>query len=304
MKTRRRPPARVAAAGRYGFRRYGSATASRRQPPEYILIGAKRGGTTSVHFALLEHPQVLPLFPEARWLPKARDGKGPHYFDSNYHRPFDWYLSHFASDFRRGSLRRTTGHEPVTGESSPYYLFHPHAAQRIHRDVPQVKLLVALRNPIERAYSHYREQVRNGVETLSFEQALERESAVLARETQRMMADPGYVSSVHEHQSYATQSEYAASLRRWMALFDRDQMHVWFSEQYYTEPATVLAGVSGFLCLAPYDFPSATHLNAAPRAPLAEATRQTLIARFAEDVEQVSDLLGQRPPWPEFGGEQ
>src|SRR3954447_20916038 len=107
------------AAGRHAVRAYGVATARWRPPPEFVIIGAKRCGTTSLFRYLGEHPQIAPMFPSARRIPLMRsDQKGVHYFESNHERGPRWYRSHF----RTAWARKRAGQ--ITGEGSPYYLFH------------------------------------------------------------------------------------------------------------------------------------------------------------------------------------
>ena len=289
------------AFGRTATRTYGIATAALRPAPDFLLIGAKRGGTTSAYFHLLTHPHVLPLFPEARRMPgKARDSKGTHYFSSEYDRGPRWYASHFPSGARRAVAQRALGAPPVTGEASPYYLFHPLAAQRAAAAVPSAKLLVALRDPVERTYSHWREQTRNGVETLSFEDALAAEAERVGDAEQRLAQDPDAYSSGHEHQSYAAQSEYARSLTRWLDAYPREQLHVWASEDYYADSGATIGAVCAFLGLPARELPGEERLNAAPPAPMDDDVRRALVERFAPDVAAVQDLLRRRMPWPNF----
>lgn len=296
----RRPPLQEAVlqAGRFATRSYGMATAGLRPPPDFLLIGAKRGGTTSAYFHVLTHPHVLHLFPSATLLPKRRDTKGTHFFSTEYDRGTRWYYSHFPSRARRAAALASTGAAHVAGEASPYYLFHPLAAQRAAAEVPDAKLLVALRDPVERTWSHFREQTRNGIETLSFEEALEAEPGRLGDDAQRLLTDPAFVSRAHEHQSYATQSAYAASLRRWLEHYPRERVHVWASEDYYADADATVRGICRFLGLPDRALPAIAPLNPAPRSGMREETRQALRARFADDVEEVQELLGRRMPWP------
>src|SRR3954471_7291878 len=102
-------------AGRDAVRTYGAATARWRPAPDFVIIGAKRCGTTSLYRYLGEHPHVAPLFPSARYMPLMRsDQKGVHYFDSNHERGNRWYRSHF----RTAASRRRAGQ--IAGEASPY----------------------------------------------------------------------------------------------------------------------------------------------------------------------------------------
>jgi hypothetical protein len=295
-----RPVELALAAGRRATRAYGMATAGLRPGPDFLLIGAKRGGTTSAYFHVLSHPQVLPLFPSARFIPKGRDTKGTHYFASDFDRSPQWYRSYFPTRARRALGARRTGGVVVAGEASPYYLFHPLAPARAAQLAPEAKLLVALRDPVERTYSAYREQVRNGVETLTFEEALAKEAERTAGEEQRLLEDPYHYSFAHEFQSYAAQSRYAASLERWLQHFPRTQLHVWASEDYYEDADTTVRDICAFLGLERQDLPVIPALNAAPRAPMDQATRAALIERFADDVAATERLLGRTMPWPNF----
>ncbi|MDN5778302.1 MAG: sulfotransferase [Humibacillus sp.] len=276
------------------------ATASVRPAPDFLLVGAKRGGTTSAYFHILSHPQVLPLFPSARLIPKGRNTKGTHYFASEFDRGPIWYASHFPTRFRRAMARRSSGRTVVAGEASPYYLFHPSAAARAFAAVPDAKILIALRDPVERTYSAYREQVRNGVETLPFQAALDAEAARVRGEEQRLRDDPDYYSFAHEFQSYAAQSEYAASLGRWFASFPREQIHVWASEDYYADADATVRQICDFLGLSVQGLPTIEPLNAAPQASLDAGLRSELVDRFRGDVALTEKLLGRSMPWPNF----
>ncbi len=290
------PPALVS-AGRQALRGYGASTAFLRPLPDFILIGAKRCGTTSFYFHALRHPGILPMFPSARFLPKPRDSKGPHYFDSHAHHGLAWYRGHFPSRFKRRLAEWRISGPVCAGEASPYYLYHPLAPQRVAGVMPGVKLIVLLRSPLERTYSHYREQRRNQVENLDFEAALEAEPVRTAGEEERLLADARHSSFAHEQQSYVRQSEYVHGLRRWLDHFPRESLLILPSELYYSDPATAFGRVFDFLGLAPADIGVAPILNAAPQAPMNPATRQRLEQHFAPYNAELEVLTGQRFPW-------
>ena len=109
--------------------------------------------------------------------------KGVHFFDVNYGRGMGWYGSRFPTKLTAWYVARRHGTELLTGEASPYYLFHPHVPHRVAEHLPRVKLIALLRDPVGRAYSHYQHEVARGFETLSFEEAIEAEPARLAGET-------------------------------------------------------------------------------------------------------------------------
>ena len=90
----------------------------------------------------------------------------------------------------------------VTGEATPYYIFHPTAPNCIAKVLPNVKLITLIRNPVDRAYSHYNHMVRVGREPLPFEEAIEHEAERLAGEEEKIIADPRYSTFNHLHYSY------------------------------------------------------------------------------------------------------
>ena len=186
---------------------------------------------------LQEHPGVLPIFPAAENL------KGTYYFDENFGRGEAWYLSHFASNAHRRSVSRRLGYQPVAGEGSPYYLFHPLAPQRAAALVPDALILAILRDPVERAFSHWKER-RNHTEDLDFDAALAAEDGRTAGEEERILNDPAYVSLAHRHQTYVAQGCYAPMLRRWYEHYPEDQVLVAAAEDFYGDPQSFVDGVN------------------------------------------------------------
>ncbi|MEU4542048.1 sulfotransferase domain-containing protein [Nonomuraea dietziae] len=286
-------------AGRAGFRLYGMATAGLRPDPDFLLIGAKRGGSTSFYYALLEHPRVVPLFPAAGLIPKSNHTKGVHFFDSNYGRGLRWYRSHLPSRLTRARAARRSGGPVVTGEGSPYYLHHPLAAERAAKDLPDARILLILRDPVERTFSHYRERVRSAAEPLDFEAALEAEKQRTEGEEERLLTDPAYSSYAHEHQSYVAQSEYARCLRRWFELFPLSRFHILTSEEFYKDPQKACDGAAAFLGLPSAPLPSAGRVwNPAPKSDMADQVRARLAEHFAPHNAELERMLGRTfPDW-------
>lgn len=293
-------------AGRTVVRAGAIATSPLRDGPDLLIIGTKRGGTTSLFRDLERHPAMLPLVPSAKRLPLRENQKGVHYFDTGFAHGDAWYRSHFPTRPIVDRHRRAHGHA-FTAEASPYLLFHPCAPGRVaeapERTIgPDTCFVILLRDPVERTVSHWAEQTRNGVETLSLADALAAESDRVGDDAARLAAGEIETSFAHEQQSYAAQSEYAASLERWIDAVGKDRLIVDFSERYYANPAQVLVRLTDQLGVAPID-DAGVHRNAAPRPSTIDPdVEPSLIGRFAPDVEAVGDLLGERPPWPRFGG--
>ncbi len=275
-----------------GLRRYGQLTSGLRGGPDFVIIGAKRGGTTSLYNYVLEHPQIQPLFPGRQHI------KGVHYYDSQFARGLKWYRSHFPLKVGGHLVARPGIHPAAVGEASPYYLFHPLAAQRLALDFPDVRIIVSLRDPVERAYSHFKERTHHAGETLSFEAALDAEPARLRGEAERIVREAGYRSAEHENHSYVAQGRYLDMLPRWFRLFPRDQFHIVASEDFYREPERIVNSVWSFLGLPQGRLRSRKRHNYLPAPDIRPETRGRLQDSFADHNRGVEQLLAREMPWP------
>jgi len=279
------------------------ATADLRLEPDLVIIGVKRGGTTSLFRDLEGHPSMCPMVPSARRLPLRENMKGAHYFDSDMARSDRWYRSHFPTSATRSLRAKRTG-AAFTAEASPYYLFHPLAARRVAAALPHARFVVMLRDPVERTVSHWAEQTRNGIETLSLRDALDAEQQRVGDAAERLADGTLGASHAHEQQSYATQSEYAGSLDRWIDAVGRDRLVIVFSEDYYTDPSSVIGTVLDAVGLPPMPGRhESEHRNAAPRPSTIDADVEAMLAeRFRPDVRRLTERLNAVPPWTRFAG--
>lgn len=285
LQIRAATPAPLIRSGREGYRQLALLTAPLRMRPSFLLIGGQRCGTTSLFRALSEHPQVM--------APTFR--KGVNYFDLNYHRGAAWYRSHFAI----GPLARLVsggGGAPVAFEASGYYMYHPFAIERLARDLPAAKLVVILRDPVERAFSAYKHEHARGYERESFEDALELEDSRLAGEVDRMTEDPAYESFSHRHHSYRHRGHYAEQLERIFSFFPRQQVHVIDSEDWFERPVQEYGLLLDHLGLQPF-CPAFGRHNARPGEPMAAATRLKLADYYRPYDDKLASLIGRRPRW-------
>jgi hypothetical protein len=287
MTVRTAVPHPVKTVGRLVSVRVGSATAGRRQLPSFILVGAQRAGTTSLYRALMAHPLIH----------SASHHKGVNYFDVNYARDFSWYQGHFPTTAHVRKRSRGVPGEPITFEASGYYMFHPCAAQRMARHLPDVRILTMLRDPVERAFSAWKHELARGYETESFERALELEDERLAGQVDRMLADPGYQSFSHRHHAYLRRGQYAEQLLRLRQFFAPDQIHVIESESFFERPEPTYQGVLDFLELTPAVPDRFDRWNGRPSSPMPEATRTRLREHFSSHDRSLAALLGRDPAW-------
>jgi Sulfotransferase domain len=284
MTVRRSAPLALKRAGRQVSATVGTATAGLRVPPGFLLVGGQRCGTTSLYRALREHPGIR----------SAVFHKGVNYFDVNYSLGRRWYLGHFPlRPLRPG--RDTAA--PLTFDASGYYMFHPHAPARIVRDLPEVKIVAMVRDPVERAYSAYQHELARGFETETFVRALELEDARVVPELERMVADETYQSQTHRHQAYRRRGHYAEQLLAFIEGLGRHRVHVLESESFFTRPEQEFERLLGFLELPTVMPASFDRYNARRRSPLDEDVRRELADHFAPHDEQLAAILGAPPGW-------
>lgn len=245
---------------------------------DFIIIGAQKCGTTSLYNYLIQHPQIVPAIT-----------KEVHFFDLNFDKGIDWYQAHFHPFDRQNNLTR--------GEASPYYIFHPLVAERIHQILPKVKIIVLLRNPVERAISHYYHEVRLGVEKMGIEEALASEPTRLLGETEKIIADGNYYSFNHQHYTYLSRGIYIDQLKTWMNIFPQEQIHIIKSEDLYNQPHLILQQVFNFLNLPPYQLPDYGKYNAGKYPPIDPAMYQHLTNYFQPYNQSLEKYLGKTFNW-------
>lgn len=256
------------------------ATTPLRVLPDFLVIGVMKGGTTSFFQYLARHPEINPPF-----------RKEIKYFDLHYSQGLNWYRAHFPLRFKMGNDR-------ITGEATPYYIFHPLAARRVAVTLPQAKLIALLRNPVDRAYSHYNHMVRVGREPLSFEEALKQEDERLLQEAEKIRSDLGHSTFKHLHYSYKARGRYVEQLKQWLPLFSTDQMQFLSSEELYSSPATVYRKATDFLDVSSWLPPQfEVFKQGTYRQEMPERLRRQLVEYFEPYNRQLYDLLGRDFGW-------
>jgi hypothetical protein len=270
--------------------KYGEHTSDQRPLPDFLVIGTKRGGTTSLWRYLIQHPLVPRLFP-------AWNTKTSHYFEDNWSRGEAWYRSHFPTARQRAALERRHGGPSKVGEAAPLYMFHPLAAGRVAELMPQARMIVLLRDPAQRAYSHWKERRTEGREPLDFAAALAAEESRTAGEREKLIADPGYVSEAFDWYSYRARGRYLEHLEPWLARFDRSQLLFVASETLYREPAATYGRILEFIGLPPHELPAYDVFNDRPSKGMDEAIRAELADYYKPYNAALEERLGMTFNW-------
>ena len=263
----------AAGGGRPGWG-CGVVTRTDRALPGLLVLGAQRGGTTSLYRWLADHPQVHPPL-----------DKEIQFFSVEWTRGIDWYRCHFGP----------TGDGRLNFEASPYYLYHPCAPDRAASVLPKAKLVALLRDPVSRAWSHYHHNLRLGLESLTFADAIAAEPERLAGEAERLQADPTAVSFAHRHHSYLDRGRYGPQVARWREAAG-DRLVVLRSEQLFDEPHRTFQRLLEFLELDPWrppDYGRASRRTAST-PPMPERLRAELSVGFRRSADAAPPLRGLR----------
>jgi len=207
---------------------YRYATWRIRPLPDLIIIGAQKSGTTSLHVYLSQHPQFLKPYE-----------KEVHFFDGgldpavdNYNKGQAWYRAHFP--FRKNRAK--------VFEASPLYIFNPIVPKRMFNLIPEVKIVAILRNPTERAISHYFHEKQRGYESLPIMEALLEEERRMESAIQRK----DYKNYSFIHHSYKSRGHYGEHLERFFEFFPRHQALILTSEEFFSGQNNILRQVTDF----------------------------------------------------------
>lgn len=275
-------PSRWQRALQFGRR----CTASFRVWPDYVIIGAQKSGTTSLFFYLRDHPHVA-------YTPV----KEVNFFTRNFEKGPRWYRQHFPTAAYLHYNRLVLGRRLIVGEASPGYLAYPHAARRLAAMLPYAKLIVMMRNPVERAYSHYQHIVRQGFEPLSFEAALAEEESRIGPELERMHLDEYHHPTRYLRYAYRANGIYADQLRPWLDAFPREQLLLLQSEAFFADTPAAFDQVTRFLGLPVWQPQAFTPFNQGDYPPMRDETRNRLANYFAPHNRRLYELAGADLAW-------
>ena len=269
---------------------YRGVTSPLRLLPDFLLIGAQRGGTTSLY----QYLQALSCIGPA-------STKEVHYFDRKFNKSLAWYQGHFPTRIEKYYAQHLSGQTFLTGEATPCYLFYPHAPKRVAQILPNVKLIVLLRNPVDRAYSQYHHALDHGFATLSFEDAIEGEEERIASEREMILKDEYYLSIEYMERAYLSRGIYVDQLQAWMKLLPREQFLILKSEEFFTDPASSIKQVLDFLNVpatkSQISKEAYQPYNNYTYAKMSPALRKRLIAYFEPHNARLYDYLGVNFGW-------
>lgn len=254
-------------------------TARWRPLPNLLVIGGQRCGTSSLFKYLGGHPRCA-----------ASVRKEVRFFTEYYGRGASWYRSHFPLS-TVAKIRRAK----VFFEATPDYLLDPRVPKRASSLLPDFRVIVLLRDPVERAYSHYWHNRRLGTETLPFQEALAAESdrigSHLAR-IERGSEEPTPKSLLRY--AYVERGRYARHLERWLDFIESERVLILPSEFFYQDTDTAFQEILAFLGLPewrPQTYRNFSYAEGRPAIPpMPEESRHWLEGELAPDVEKLHGI--------------
>lgn len=231
-----------------------------------LVIGGMRCGTTSLFGWMSRHPQMrVPSFKEI------------HFFDLHFNRGLGWYRAFFP-------LRSA-----LTFDVTPSYMTHPEAPRRASLVCPDARIVAMVRDPVERAWSHYRLRISSGTEHRSFRAAI----------TEELEAGPLAGTGVYHRSAeipYLRAGCYADQLRGWIDRFGRDALLIVDSHRLFADPGSVLPELTRFLAVGSPDVPFPRANSAPPGVPDMDLLRDLRI-HFAQADEHLAELVGTPLSW-------
>jgi Sulfotransferase domain len=273
------------------------ATSRSRVLPDFLMIGAQRCGTTTLYQYLAHHPCIV-----------AAAKKEIGFFDNHFEKGINWYRAQFPTEREKQAVLKRQKIF-LTGEASINYLIRPAVPGRVAVALPQVKLIVLLRDPVVRTYSGYNRMVRKKCETRTFREVIESELPQPLAGWNKLLNDPDHDYEGLSRNCYLARGLYAEQLRWWMKFFPRERFLVLNSEFFFKQPFISMNRVCDFLGIPAWSEESFRETAEKPvqkwlarkysysYPPLEKELRERLVEFFRPHNQRLYELVGQDFGW-------
>jgi len=270
--------------------------------PDFIIIGAPRAGTTSLYAYLIAHPNVL-----------QATKKETTFFNYAYHANLDWYRMYFPirkkSEIKKNRKNNQT---MITGEATPSYIIDTRVPKRIFEKLPKIKLIALLRNPVDRAISHYHHNVLSGIEPLSFEEAINQEPSRINKSFEEIKNDKhnyddntasyfyrllSFKPKNYFKFSYLASGKYYEHIKNWTEVFPENQLLILKSEEFFKDPKSYFKQVQEFLDLPYFDLGKYNRHFEITYPPISDNLRESLIKYFRPHNKKLYKFLNKDFLW-------
>ena len=247
--------------------------AKKEKAPDFLIVGATKCGTSSLYYYLSHHPQIL--FSHKKELD---------FFRKYFNRGIDWYLSHFPT---------ITDHDNfITGEATPNYLRFPIVAARIKQYCPNTKLIILLRNPVDRTISWHFHKQNSGLTNDNLQDAITKEIKLLETLSESEIVNMGF-----SNPDNIISSLYYYEIKAWMQCLPAQQFLILKSEDLYNYPETTMARVFNFLGLPAHNLNHYPKINGGNYSSIAPELRKTLTEYFQPHNKLLEEYLNVKFNW-------
>ena len=248
--------------------------------PDFIVVGSQKCGTTSVYHYLKNSP--------AFHFPPKEIG----FFTHQINDDIFWFRGQFPSVVKKWQSRFILKKNFIAGDVDPAYILDPHALQRISDIIPKAKIILLMRNPVDRAYSHYHHCVRDGVENLSFEDALKAEPERISDQWEKMLSGEKYDGVQIYRYSYLATGTYVDQVKDLLSLFDRNRILFLEAENFFRNPNAGIQTILNFLNLPKWELARPGVHNQGKYQDMDIRLREKLIDHFRPFNQRLYDLVG------------
>ena len=262
---------------------YRKLTSRLRTLPDFIIIGVGRAGTTALYSYLIQHQSIHPALNDDDKL--ASD---IHFFEYMISDDIQWYRSHFP----------ISSSKQITGEFTSTYVYHPDVPKRIFNLLPKIKLIVILRNPIDKAYSTYYQQFRYGECSTTFEETIDAEFHrinLLQNSPELDSYNPDFSNSIAHN--IIRHGIYADYLKNWLDIFSKEQILVLNADDLKKSTKKTLEHVFNFLDVKNQNIENTSKISAREYPSMDNSTRQKLIEFYKPHNQKLNELLGTNFQW-------
>jgi len=253
--------------------------------PDFIIIGSGKCGTTSLYNYLIQHPNIYP----AKF-------KELNYFVRRWTK---WYRPNFPTIFLKYYVNKLRKQPFITGESSPFYLLNPLVAKQVKKKISNVKIIILLRNPVDRTFSQYNQWQKTKLESLSFEDAIKSEKIKTKEEWENYTDDKSLDSRNHVRYSYLEGGLYYDQIKVWLDVFPKEQFLIIKAEEFFSQPSKILPQVFDFLGVKHYEIDVLKKYNIGHYETMNPMTNKFLKNFFKPHNEKLYKLLGRNFNWNE-----
>jgi len=263
-------------------------TGSIRVLPDFLIIGVPRAGTSSLYNYLIQHPNIVP----ALW-------KEVNYFNLNYNKGVNWYKSHFPSTLIKFYYTKIKKTNFMTGEATPEYLYRKIDAKRVHDLLSNVKIILLLRNPVDRAHSDYWQSKRKGRVSLPIEEVMKNQINEKPKPIEEIDTEENNEKELYRFRGkFLFRGLYVDLVKYYLETFPNDQILILKSEDLFADPQAAFDQVLNFLKLPNFKLKKFKKFNFHDdQSKIDKKLRKTLQDYFEPHNKKLYKLLGRDFGW-------